>query len=209
MKDTLLSLSGGLDSCSALHIYKDKIAMAISFHYGSNHNDQEIKMAKLNCERLDIPHKVIDLSNVFKGMHSSLLGEGAIPEGHYEEASMKSTVVPFRNGIMLSVLTGIAEDNNLKAVMIASHSGDNAVYPDCRPSFNAGMRAAMSQGTYNKIDLVTPFAEISKPELAKMGITHGLIPEQTYSCYKGGEVPCGVCSTCRERDWALGLRKEP
>ncbi len=209
MKNILLSLSGGLDSCSALHIHKDRIALAVSFHYGSNHNDQELRMAKLNCERLDIPHKVIDLKAVFEGMHSSLLGSGAIPEGHYEDATMKSTVVPFRNGIMLSVLTGIAEDKDLKSVMIASHAGDNEVYPDCRPSFNAGMRAAMVNGTYNAIDLWTPFAQLTKPELAKLGIEAGMVPEQTYSCYVGGEVPCGKCSTCRERDWALGLRDEP
>ncbi len=183
--------------------------MAVSFHYGSNHNDQEIRMAKLNCERLNIPHKIIDLKTVFEGMSSSLLGKGNIPEGHYEDATMKSTVVPFRNGIMLSVLTGIAEDQNLKSVMIASHSGDNAVYPDCRPEFNAGMRAAMSMGTYNKIDLWAPFSDIGKPELAKLGIEAGMVPEQTYSCYVGGDEPCGECSTCRERDWALGLRDAP
>ena len=209
MKNVLLSLSGGLDSCSALHLYKNSIAMAVSFHYGANHNDQEIRMAKLNCERLGIDHKVINLKDVFEGMNSALLGKGSIPEGHYEDASMKSTVVPFRNGIMLSVLTGIAEDLNFKAVMIASHSGDNEVYPDCRPEFNAGMRAAMAMGTYNQIDLLTPFADIGKPELAKLGIEAGMVPEQTYSCYVGGEVQCGECSTCRERDWALGLRDAP
>ncbi len=209
MKDVLLSYSGGLDSSAALYIHQERIALAVSFNYGANHNDQEIRMAKLNCEKLGIPHKVIDLCTVFEGMSSALLGEGEIPEGHYEDESMKSTVVPFRNGIFLSVLTGIAEDQNLKAVMLASHSGDNAVYPDCRPEFNAGMRAAMGTGTYNKIELLAPFADIGKPELADLGIAAGMRPEWTYSCYVGGEVQCGECSTCRERDWALGLREEP
>jgi len=208
-KNTLLSLSGGLDSCSALHIYKDSIALAVSFNYGANHNAQEIKMAKLNCERLNIPHKVIDLTAVFKGMGSALLGNGPIPEGHYESETMKSTVVPFRNGIFLSVLAGIADDAGLGKVMIASHSGDNAVYADCRPEFNQAMNQAIMLGTDRLIQLITPFADIGKPELAQLGIAAGMVPEQTYSCYKGGAIQCGVCSTCRERDWALGLRDEP
>jgi len=209
MKDTLLSYSGGLDSSSALHIYKDRIAMAISFHYGSNHNDQEIRMAKLNCERLGIPHKVIDLKNVFEGMKSALLGEGHIPEGHYEDETMKATVVPFRNGVFLSILTAIAEDLNLSYVMLASHSGDNAVYNDCRPEFNKPMSEAMQAGTSNNITISAPFESIGKPELAQLGIAAGMVPDQTYSCYVGEDTPCGECSTCRERDWALGLRKEP
>lgn len=208
MKDTVLSYSGGLDSTSALYINKDEIAMAVSFNYGSRHNEQEIKKAKWNCDKLGIEHVVIDAREVFKNMKSALLGDGDIPHGHYEDETMKATVVPYRNGIMLSILTGIAESNNLKKVMLASHKGDNAVYPDCRPEFNAGQRAAMSMGTYNKIDLIAPFEQLDKKELAQAGIAAGMDTEQTYSCYEGGEIQCGKCSTCRERDWALGLRDE-
>jgi len=208
MKHGVLIYSGGLDSSSALHIHKDSIKLAITFNYGARHNAREIEMARLNCEKLNIEHIVLDAKAMFEPLHSALLGDEDIPEGHYEDATMKSTVVPFRNGIMLSVATAIAEDRNLSFVMLGSHKGDNAVYPDCRPEFNAGMRAAMGMGTYNNIELRVPFQEATKKELATMGIEAGMVPSETYSCYKGGEEHCGVCSTCRERDWSLGLREE-
>ncbi len=208
MKNTVLIYSGGLDSTSALYIYQKEIGLAISFNYGSRHNNEEIKMAVYNCKKLGIPHIIIDLKEPFKDIKSALLGNGDIPHGHYEDESMKTTVVPFRNGIMLSMATGIAESHGLDRVMLASHKGDNAVYPDCRHEFNLGMAEAMRTGTYNKIELIAPFANIDKKELATTGIAHGMNPDFTYSCYEGGEVHCGKCSTCRERDWALGLRKE-
>lgn len=208
MKNTLLILSGGLDSTSALYIYQEKIGLAVSFYYGARHNQQELEMAALNCNRLKIPHKVINLEEAFMGITSALLGDGDIPHGHYEDESMKTTVVPFRNAIMLSIATGIAESNKLHYVMLGSHKGDNAVYPDCRPEFNAGMRDAMRYGTYDQIELIAPFAHLDKKELATQGIEAGMNPDDTYSCYEGGDEPCGECSTCRERDWALGLREE-
>ena len=103
MRDTLLIYSGGLDSTSALYINQEQIALAISFNYGSRHNKEEIRMAQYNCKKLGIPHKVINLQNIFEGMQSSLLGSEAVPHGHYEDETMKSTVVPFCNGIMLSI----------------------------------------------------------------------------------------------------------
>lgn len=208
MRDSILIYSGGLDSSSALYIYKDRIGLAVSFNYGSRHNKQEIKRAKLNCNKLGIPHKVINLQEIFTGLHSALLGTSKVPYGHYEEESMKTTVVPFRNGIMLSIATALAEDAGLKFVMIGSHKGDNAIYPDCRPSFNIGMNQAMREGTYNKVSLWTPFQDLTKKELAQQGIRAGLNPNDTYSCYEGGETECGKCSTCREKLWALGLREE-
>ena len=208
MKDTLLIYSGGLDSTSALYLYQDKIGLAVSFYYGSRHNTEEIKMATYNCKKLGIPHRVVDLREAFSGIKSALLGDGDIPYGHYEDESMKTTVVPFRNAIMLSIATGIAESNGLTKVMLASHKGDNAIYPDCRPEFNAGMRDAMREGTYNKVELSAPFAHLDKKELATKGIEAGMNPDFTYSCYEGGEIQCGKCSTCREREWALGLREE-
>ena len=209
MKDTLLIYSGGLDSTSALYIHQDRIAMAVSFNYGSKHNKREIPMAQKNCELLGIPHKIVNMQEVFSNIKSALLNpDEDIPHGHYEDETMKSTVVPFRNGIMLSVATGIAESNDLVNVMVGSHKGDNAVYPDCRPSFNYFMAGAMKEGTYNQIQLWAPFEDLDKKELAEMGLKAGMNPDLTYSCYEGGEVPCGKCSTCRERDWALGLREE-
>jgi len=201
---TLLIYSGGLDSTSALYIYKKEIKVAVSFNYGSRHNKQEIKMASLNCARLGIEHIVIDLKEAFKGINSALLGDGDVPHGHYENESMKATVVPFRNAIMLSIATGIAESKGMEAVMLASHKGDNAVYPDCRPEFNKAMGEAMEAGTYESIHLLAPFELVDKKALAEMGIAHGMNPDFTYSCYEGGEEQCGKCSTCIERLWALG-----
>lgn len=203
MKDILLVYSGGLDSSSALHIHKNRIALAVSFNYGSRHNDREIQMAKLNCERLGIEHKVIDLEDVFLNMQSALLGDSPIPHGHYEAETMKSTVVPFRNGIMLSIAAGMADSANITQVMLASHAGDNAVYPDCRQNFNCAMDEAINFGTDGKVNIKIPFAKITKKELVDLGMAHGLVPEQTYSCYEGGVNHCGKCSTCVERLWAL------
>ena len=136
MKDCILILSGGLDSTTLLYDYKDRIALAISFDYGSNHNAKEIPFARMHCERLGIKHLVIPLEFMGQYFRSSLLsGDDAIPEGHYADENMKSTVVPFRNGIMLAVATGMAESNNLQYVMMANHGGDHTIYPDCRPEF--------------------------------------------------------------------------
>jgi 7-cyano-7-deazaguanine synthase len=204
MKDTVLIYSGGLDSTSALHIYKDQIALAISFNYGSKHNGQEIKMAKLNCERLAIPHKVIYLDTIFSNIKSALLSDGPIPHGHYAEDNMRSTVVPFRNGIMLSIATGIAESNGLTKIMLASHMGDNAQYPDCTQEFNRAMSSAIRNGTWARLELVAPFAKMDKRQIAEMGVKYGMVPNQTYSCYEGNlDVHCGRCGTCVERIWAL------
>ncbi len=199
-----LVYSGGLDSTSALYIYKKEIGLAISFNYGSKHNKEEIKRAKLNCMALGIPHKVVNLTDAFVDIKSALLGDGDIPQGHYEDESMKATVVPFRNAIMLSIATGIAESNGMDSVMLGSHKGDNAVYPDCRPEFNNFMNLAMQAGTYEGIHLLTPFESLDKRELAARGIVAGMKPHLTYSCYEGGEVECGKCSTCIEKMWALG-----
>jgi 7-cyano-7-deazaguanine synthase len=116
---------------------------------------------------------------------------------------MKSTVVPFRNGIMLAIAAGIAESNGLKRVMIANHAGDHSIYPDCRPSFVNAMSEAMSAGTYENITVYAPYTHLSKKEIAEHGKALGLDYSETYSCYKGGEKHCGKCGTCRERIEAL------
>lgn len=203
MKDTLLIYSGGLDSSSALYIHKDSIGLAVSFNYGSNHNQQEIKWAAWNCKKLGIPHMVIDLAFIKENFKSALLGQEDIPHGHYEEDNMSKTVVPFRNGIMLSIAAGLAESKGLTNIMLASHKGDNAQYPDCTPAFNSGMRAAVFYGTSNRVELVAPFAYMDKLQIAEEGLKAGMQPEWTYSCYEGDEIHCGKCGTCVERIWAL------
>ncbi len=204
MKDCILILSGGMDSTTLLYDYQERIALAISFDYGSNHNAKEIPFAKKHCERLGIKHIVIPLEFMAKYFHSSLLsGDEAIPEGHYADENMKSTVVPFRNGIMLAIACGIAESNGLKRVMIANHAGDHAIYPDCRPGFVNAMSAAMAAGTYENVEVWAPYTYLSKKEIAEHGKALGLDYTETYSCYKGGEKHCGKCGTCRERIQAL------
>lgn len=193
-----------MDSTTMLYDYKDNIALAVSFHYGSNHNDKEIPFARYHCEKLGIKHITIPLAFMKQYFRSSLLeGSEAIPEGNYDEENMKSTVVPFRNGIMLAIVAGLAETYGLKHVMMANHSGDHTIYPDCRPSFVAAMSAAIAAGTYEGITLETPYTNLSKGDIARKGKELGLDYTQTWSCYKGGEIHCGKCGTCRERKEAL------
>lgn len=193
-----------MDSTVALHEFKHTIGLAVTFNYGSKHNVEETKRAVASCEALGIKHEVINLEEAFKGFRSDLLKSGGdIPEGHYADENMIKTVVPFRNGIMIAIATGLAESNDLQYVMLASHAGDHAVYPDCRQSFNTYMSQAMAHGTGNGVRLAFPYANITKEDIAKHGTELGVDWNGTYSCYKGGEVHCGRCSTCVERIWAL------
>ncbi len=187
-----------------LHDYRDSIAAAVTFQYGSNHNMREARCARINCERLGIEWIEIDLTFMARHFESSLLqGADAIPEGHYEDSNMRSTVVPFRNGIMLAVAAGLAESRHLDGVMIANHSGDHAIYPDCRPEFISSMGAAIADGTYEHLKLFAPYTGMTKGEIALRGKELGVDYSLTYSCYKGGEHHCGKCGTCVERAEAL------
>jgi len=202
--DCVLILSGGMDSVTLLYDYRDRIALAISFDYGSNHNAKEIPFARLHCERLGIRHLTIPLDFMGQYFRSSLLeGSEAIPEGHYADENMKSTVVPFRNGIMLAIATGIAESNDLPYVMMANHSGDHTIYPDCRPAFVEAFDQAARAGTYNGVRLLSPYCNLTKGQIAARGRELGIDYAETWSCYKGGDKHCGRCGTCIERREAL------
>lgn len=204
MKDSVIIVSGGMDSVTLLYDMKDRIALGISFDYGSNHNKREIAFARLHCERLGIKHIVIELDFMHRYFKSSLLeGADAIPEGHYADENMKSTVVPFRNGIMLSVAAGVAESNGLKYLLIANHGGDHAIYPDCRPEFISAMSVATKAGTYPGIEVIAPYTNMTKGDIALKGKALGIDYAETWSCYKGGERHCGKCGTCVERREAL------
>ncbi len=204
MKDSILILSGGMDSVTLLYEEQERIALAVSFDYGSKHNAKEIPFAKMHCERLGIKHIVIPLDFMTKYFKSSLLEGGEeIPEGHYADENMKSTVVPFRNGIMLSVVVGIAESNGLKYVMMANHGGDHTIYPDCTPQFVDAFDKAAAAGTFVKVRLRSPYTNITKGDVARRGKTLGINYAETWSCYKGGDKHCGKCGTCVERKEAL------
>ena len=203
-KDSVIIYSGGLDSTTLLYEARQRIALAVTFNYGSNHAAREISCARLHCSKLGIEHLVVDLAFMGRYFESSLLsGADDIPDGNYDGSNMRSTVVPFRNGIMLSVACGLAESRGLKHVLMANHGGDHEVYPDCRPAFVEAMSAAMQAGTYEGVALVAPYTNLSKTDIVGRGIVLGIDYGQTYSCYRGGEQHCGRCATCRERKEAF------
>ena len=203
-KDSVLILSGGLDSVTLLYDKQERIALAVTFDYGSKHNASEIPFARLHCERLGIRHIVIPLDFMTRYFSSSLLKGGEeIPEGHYADENMKSTVVPFRNGIMLSIAVGIAESNGLKYVMMANHAGDHTIYPDCTPQFVEAFDQAATAGTYVRVGLCSPYTHLTKADIARRGKALGIDYSETWSCYKGGKNHCGECGTCVERKEAL------
>jgi len=204
MKDIVILYSGGMDSSVALYQHADRIRLAVSFNYGSKHNAREIEYALINCKALGIEHRVIEIDMNKMGFVSDLLQSGgAIPDGHYEDSTMKKTVVPFRNGIMLSIAAGIAESMDCKKLLISNHAGDHAIYPDCRPDFIQSMNNAIRFGTYNNVEILAPFTSFSKCDIALLGKKLNVPFENTYSCYNGGEMHCGTCGTCTERKEAL------
>lgn len=200
--------SGGMDSVTALHWAQQQheVCAAVSFDYGSKHNHREIPFAAEQAAKLGIPHRVIPLGFIGEHFSSDLLQTGGeIPEGHYAAENMRRTVVPFRNGIMLAVAGGLAESLGAEAVVIAAHTGDHTIYPDCREDFMEAMADALRFGTYVKIRLLRPFIDMHKGEIAAEGVRLGVDFAQTWSCYKGGEVHCGKCGTCVERREAFML----
>ena len=204
MKDIVILYSGGMDSSVAIYKYAERIRLAVTFNYGSKHNLREIEYANRNCTALGIEHHVIDIDLNKMGFVSDLLKSGgAIPDGHYEDQNMIKTVVPFRNGIMLSIAAGIAESIGCDKLMISNHAGDHAIYPDCRPEFINSMSDAIRFGTYNNLEIFAPFTNLTKREIALIGKEINVPFEKTYSCYNGQEVHCGTCGTCTERKEAL------
>lgn len=201
MSKGVIILSGGLDSTTLLYdlVGKGYKLEALSFNYGSKHNKREIHMAKLHCANLKIKHTIITL-HLDKYFKSSLLKGGKkIPEGHYEAENMKSTVVPFRNGIMLSMAVGYAESIGVGKVFLGSHKGDRSIYPDCRREFTIAINLAAQLGTYNNVEIVSPYNDLMKWDIVKIGLTLNVPYVYTYSCYKGNSVACGKCGTCVER----------
>lgn len=214
----IVIVSGGLDSVTLLHQvvnkYKAENVSALTFDYGSKHNHKEIPMAEENCSMLEVKHRVINLTTIFDNFNSALLkhlDSEEIPEGHYEDANMKKTIVPFRNGILLSIAVGFAETEGADTVYYGAHSGDYAVYPDCRPEFEEAFSLASHLGTRNKVKIKAPFKNISKADIIKIGTHLGVNYGLTWTCYnptKEGR-PCGKCGSCIERSSSFienGLR---
>jgi 7-cyano-7-deazaguanine synthase len=207
-QSVVVLLSGGMDSVTAFYDAAERyeIRAALSFHYGAKHNDREIAFAAQHCARASVVHRVVPLDFVGEFFQSNLLrGGGEIPKGHYEAETMKQTVVPFRNGIMLSIAAGFAESVEAQALVIAAHAGDHAIYPDCREDFMRSMADAIRLGTYAEIEVLRPFIAMSKADIARRGHELGVDFAQTWSCYVGGAVHCGECGTCVERREAFLL----
>ena len=202
----IVVFSGGMDSATALWwaLREFGDVAAVSFEYGAKHNARELAAAEIICKKLSVPQTVIPLDFIGRTFHSSLLVTGGdIPEGNYNEENMASTVVPFRNGIMLAAAAGFAEDSGFSAVILGNHTGDHAVYPDCRPEFIDGMARAIEAGTGGKVTLLSPFCHMTKGQIAALGAELGVDFSLTWSCYNGREKHCGKCGTCRERIEAL------
>ncbi|AOY89336.1 7-cyano-7-deazaguanine synthase QueC [Marinobacter salinus] len=202
MTDTVVVIySGGMDSYTLLHLARARgyKVHALSFNYGQRHV-RELECASAVCESLAIPHKVIDIramSEVMAG--SALTGDVNVPEGHYEEDSMKATVVPNRNMILLSLATGYAVTTGAGAVWYGAHGGDHAIYPDCRPEFVEKMDAVCRVANYEPVGIEAPFMAMTKGEILAEGLKLGLDYLQTWTCYNGREKACGRCGSCVER----------
>ncbi len=208
----IVLVSGGMDSVAALYDAhgRHEVVGGLSFAYGAKHNAREIPMAAHHCRALGVPHRVIPLSFVGELFRSDLLKSGGpIPHGHYTAANMKSTVVPFRNGIMLAIAAGYAESVGATGVVIAAHAGDHAIYPDCRGTFMDAMGEALRLGTDAGVRLLRPFIALDKGAIAARGHRLGVDFGMTWSCYEGGRIHCGKCGTCVERREAFAVAGLP
>lgn len=208
---TYVICSGGLDSVTlAYKVAKERtLSGLISFDYGQRHK-KELQFAKQCADHFQVPFHCIDLSDL--GTHligSALTDDVDVPDGHYAEETMKATIVPNRNAIMLTIAYGIASAHNAQAVAAAFHGGDHFIYPDCRPEFAKTFQAMQDQalaGMHPRpIELYTPYINKDKAAIAAEGAKLSVPFDQTWSCYKGGEAHCGRCGTCVERAEAFHL----
>jgi len=202
MSRIILSLSGGMDSATLLGVAlsEGNDVSAVGFTYGSKHNPYENKASQALAGFYHVPYELLDLSGVMAAFKSDLLRTGGeIPEGHYEEESMSRTVVPGRNLIFISVLAGVAWSKEATEVWVGIHSGDHAIYPDCRPAFYYSMDTALRRGTDERVVLKAPFLHENKTSIIKMGHAIGVPYQLTRTCYKDQPIACGKCGSCQER----------
>jgi 7-cyano-7-deazaguanine synthase len=206
----LVVYSGGMDSTTALYAAVDKYGRknvkALTFNYGSKHNAKENECSKITCKKLKVRRYFIKLPFINKHFKSDLLKSGGeIPTGHYAADNMKKTVVPFRNGILMSIAAGFAESINCKYIVLGNHAGDHTIYPDCRESFTKPFAEAVREGTWNNIEFLSPFGLCNKIDIAYYGNLLGVDWANTWTCYSSGEIACGVCGSCSERKEAFEI----
>jgi len=201
-----------MDSVTALYEVsrQHEVVGCLGFDYGSKHNERELEAAAWHCNKLGVDFKRIRLDFIAENFKSDLLKSGGeIPEGSYQTDNMQSTVVPFRNGIMLSIAAGYAESIAAGGMVIAAHSGDHSIYPDCRPEFMQAMAQAIKLGTYAELQIIAPFINMDKGRICQLGLQLGIDYSHTWSCYKGRQLHCGKCATCLERKQAFAFCQEP
>ena len=199
--------SGGMDSFTVLNkaLQQGHDVYALSFDYGQRHV-KELEVAAQVCEKLNVPHKIVDISAINQLIGgSSLTDDIDVPEGHYEEESMKSTIVPNRNMILLSLAVGYAVSLKASQVYYGAHSGDHAIYPDCRPEFVQKMDDVCRIANYDAVEIFSPYLNNTKIDILTDGIKMGLDYSQTWTCYNGREKACGKCGACQERLEAFKL----
>jgi 7-cyano-7-deazaguanine synthase len=199
--------SGGMDSYTVLNkALRDGYEVyALSFDYGQRHV-KELDVAAVACKGLDVHHKIVDISAINQIIGgSSLTDDIEVPEGHYEAENMKSTIVPNRNMILLSLAVGYAVSLKACKVYYGAHSGDHAIYPDCRPEFVKKMDDVCRIANYDEVEIVSPYLKNSKIDILTDGLKMNLDYSQTWTCYNGREKACGKCGACQERLEAFEL----
>jgi 7-cyano-7-deazaguanine synthase len=207
MSKTVVIFSGGMDSYTLLNAilahHEFGEVHAISFDYGQRHN-KELIYARNACTELGVSHTVVNLGDVHALARSALTGDCEVPHGHYEEESMSKTVVPHRNMLFITIACMYADRIGAKTVYYGAHSGDHAIYPDCRPEFVEAMNQvlAASAGAAN-VTVEAPFLHLDKGDIASIGADMGLDYDKTWTCYEGGDTPCGKCGACVERAEAM------
>lgn len=200
-KKAVVIYSGGMDSFTLLNkvVKEGYDVYALTFNYGQK-QVKEVEIAKKACAQLGVSHKILDISAINALMQSSsLIGSEDVPEGHYESESMKSTVVPNRNMILLSLAIAYGVDIKAGKVYYGAHSGDHAIYPDCRPEFVQKMNDVAGIANYEHVSIETPYLNSTKGEILKDGLSMGLTYETTWTCYNGRDKACGKCGACVER----------
>nr|WP_136249795.1 7-cyano-7-deazaguanine synthase QueC [Ningiella ruwaisensis] len=193
--------SGGMDSYTVLRqaALDGFEVYPVSFDYGQRHK-KELLLAESVCKRYGYPFKIVDVSSINQLLKGSALTDDIdVPEGHYEEASMQQTVVPNRNMIMLSMAVGYAVSIGAEAVYFGAHSGDHAIYPDCRTEFMEKMNDVCQIANYEPVEIRAPFIAHNKIDILREGLRLGLDYSETWTCYKGLEKACGKCGSCQER----------
>lgn len=206
---TLVVCSGGLDSVTLAHqvAQEGTLHSLVSFNYGQRHT-KELDYAAACAQALTVPHDIIDISGVGKLLSGSALTDDVdVPEGHYQEESMRVTVVPNRNAIMLTVAFGVAASRECDVVAIAVHGGDHFIYPDCRPDFISSFQTMQNHALegVQPVALHAPFVHVDKTEIVRVGAKINVPFADTWSCYQGDDAHCGRCGTCVERREAFSL----